>query len=99
MSTQPVMACIVDGCRRPAHRGTMCWGHQWRARNGLPLEEPLAPRNQTPLEVFREALAKYVEADPFDKAAHEKAWHRLRVAARRWVLAPKPTDPRRRQAD
>lgn len=88
--------CSVEGCTHAAApRRQWCWGHYWRYRRGRNIDAPLAPRRQTPLQVFREAVARYTEVDPFDEEGHEKAWHRVRVAARRWALAPKPTDPRK----
>lgn len=86
--------CIIEGCNRPAHRSPMCAGHEYRRKHGLPMDTPLAPRGQTPLEMVKEAVAALFEVDPLDKEEYDKRWARFRVATRRWVLAPKPTDPR-----
>lgn len=71
----------------------MCWGHHKRLQRGQSVDAPLPERGQDPLRVFREAIAHFTEVDPMDTEAYERAWHRVRVAARRYVLAEK--DPAR----
>lgn len=54
----------------------------------------LRPYRQSPKQALLAAISKFTEVDPMDGAEWAKAWHRVRVSARRYVLADKPTDPR-----
>ncbi|WP_201756305.1 hypothetical protein [Corallococcus silvisoli] len=46
-----------------------------------------------------EAIFDLVDVDAMDEEKWERAWLRVRVAARRYILADKPTDPRGRKGE
>lgn len=83
--------CNVEGCKREAQRGGLCWGHLWRRTHGLPLDVELRERGRPPVEVFRDAVLSVAEVDGFDGEAFERAWARVRTAAWRWAHAKKTT--------
>jgi hypothetical protein len=90
-----VADCTVEGCATPARRSGLCWAHLRQRAEGKVLGDKRA-WGQGPRRVLLEAIYDLVEVDAMDVVAWDKAWLRLRVAARRYVLADKPTDPRRR---
>lgn len=88
--------CTVDGCLRPARRSGLCWAHLWRRAHGRPLGD-IREQGQTPKQVLLEAVYDFVDTDASDRRAWRKAWDRLRKAAVRYAVAPKPNDPTRRR--
>lgn len=91
----PAPTCSVESCHGPARRSGLCWAHLRQRTEGKVLGEKRA-WGQGPKRVLMEAIFDFVEVDAADEEAWERAWLRVRVAARRYVLADKPTDPRRR---
>ncbi|RKH09008.1 hypothetical protein D7X74_30465 [Corallococcus sp. CA047B] len=91
----PSITCIVEDCQDPARRSGLCWGHLRQRQRKAVVGEKRA-WGQGPKRVLMEAIFDLVEVDASDKVVWERAWLRVRVAARRYVFADKPTDPRRR---
>jgi hypothetical protein len=84
-----VRPCDVDDCANETARSGLCWGHLKQRQRGQATHE-LRARGQGPRRVFLSAVLDLMEVDSGDEEAWRRCWHRLRVAARRYVLAPKP---------
>jgi hypothetical protein len=84
-----------EPCPHEASEGQLCSGHaRFRRRHPDQPLVPLRPRGRGPKQVLLDAIEAWYGAADQDDELHDRAWHRLRVAMRRYVLAPKPTDPR-----
>lgn len=79
------MPCRVDGCPRCASKSGYCWGHNRRAKLGLPVGGQLRPWRSKRGDVLRHAALAYAEAET--DRDYELACARLRVAAVRYVRA------------
>ena len=90
-ATSSTSTCSVDGCVNAPARGGMCWSHVKRRQRRRPLGE-LRERGRGPKAVLMEAIFGLMETDASDRAAWERAWARVRMAARRYVLAPKTSN-------
>jgi hypothetical protein len=75
------------GCGRPARERGLCWAHVRRQRRNADLSAPIQQRHPTPIAMLTEAALNYAEAEALDDEAYRRATTRLRVAARRYVLA------------
>lgn len=84
--------CDIDGCKNPAVRGGLCWGHLKRKQLKLPVDVELEPKRGlhaqlTPFDRLVEAALVLLEVRPTDKAGWRRAKHRLRMAAKRYTKA------------
>ncbi len=91
------MSCAAPECDRTAMSQGLCWTHLKRLQRGGSLAGEIRTRHGTGKEMLLEAVFAYLEIKPTDDEGWRKAWHRLRVAARRYALREKPTDPRGRK--
>jgi hypothetical protein len=82
--------CSTSNCEKEAREGDKCWGcARARRRNGTVERthpEKRQYRHPTPREMVLEACSHIQDVDALDDAAWERAWHRLRMAMRRYVL-------------
>ena len=86
------IVCVFPDCTNPAamdasghpDEGGLCSGHAKQKRRKRDLR-PLR-RRRHPKATLAEAALQYADASP-EQA--DRAWHRLRMAARRYVLTEK----------
>lgn len=86
------MQCTVDGCEKPAARSGLCWAClKQRQRKGTVAREKRGrpERHPTPRDMVLEACHNLEDATEEDDASWERAWHRLRMAMRRYISRSK----------
>jgi hypothetical protein len=81
------MNCSVEGCENEAAAGGLCWAcRKCRSRKGTTRRKRLV-RHASRREMVLEAALHLADVDPMDGDGWERAWHRLRMAMRRYVAA------------
>lgn len=78
------MKCSTADCEKEAARGEKCWACcKARQRKS---SKRYAPRHPTPRDMVLEACSHIADVDTLNDREWAKAWHRLRMAMRRYVL-------------
>lgn len=81
------MQCTTEGCESEAKAGGLCWAcRRCRTRKGTVRRTRLV-RHASRREMVLEAALHLADVDPMDGDGWERAWHRLRMAMRRYVTA------------
>lgn len=83
--------CREDLCPSEARRNGLCWAHAKRRKLGTSNAKEIRPWGRTPKALLIDAALHYLEVDETDEQGWELAWHRLRMAARRYTEAEKRT--------
>jgi hypothetical protein len=78
-------------------RNRFCATHLKRQQRDQPLETPVKKRPQSPRELLSEAAIAYADVDASDELAYERAWERLRYAARTYCGLGRTGTPRGRR--
>lgn len=86
--------CHVEKCLNQSARGGLCWGHVKRRQHHREVDVALA--RYEPKQAVLTAIERFY--DELETGDEARAWNRLRVSMRRYVLADKPNNPHRRQA-
>jgi hypothetical protein len=79
--------CAFDGCEKPAapRQGGYCYCHvKQRQRTGR-MTPQVRPRHPSLRAMVLEAHNNLADTDPMDSDAWTRAWHRLRMAFRRYM--------------
>lgn len=82
--------CAVDGCRNPAARRGLCWGHDKRRRHGLEVNVELRNVRLSRFEQLLECVFRFSELPATDDEGWRRAKHSLRVAATNYAYSQKP---------
>lgn len=78
------MSCLVADCSNTAACKGLCWAHYRRQARGRPLGGDIRKRYQTKREAVMEAMLAFLDVSSEDDAGWAKAWHRVRMAWRRY---------------
>lgn len=91
--------CAIEWCpngKRPGDR--LCSAHRKRLQRGTAMDTELKGYGLPPKDMLLRAAIHLADVSASDDAGWEKAWHRLRVAARRYAGRGETRYSRRSQA-
>lgn len=90
--------CEVSECIEIAQgRNKLCSAHLKRRQRGQSLDPVVKKRPATQRELLSEAALAYAEASDSDEVEYERAWERLRYAARAYCGLAQQRIPRGRR--